>query len=114
VHVTPLGLCTHDFKGAPCPKMLNCVKDCDDYLLDTATQMRPQSRATQAEDGAHFEPSFGTKGRGERDLSENWIAEARATLAGVQRVLSTKPLVCTTLVRPFRGSGSRFEPLRQS
>jgi hypothetical protein len=28
VHVTPLGLCVHDFKVMPCPKFLNCVKDC--------------------------------------------------------------------------------------
>jgi len=24
VHVTPLGLCVHDFKVTPCPKFLNC------------------------------------------------------------------------------------------
>ena len=43
VHVTPLGLCVHDFKVSPCPKMLNCVKDCDDYLFDTANDVHRQN-----------------------------------------------------------------------
>jgi hypothetical protein len=37
-HVTPLGLCVHDFKVTPCPKFLNCVKDCEDYVLDAANK----------------------------------------------------------------------------
>jgi hypothetical protein len=115
VHVTPLGLCTHDFKVAPCPKMLNCVKDCDDYLFDTANQthrhnlvqLRLRTELTLNQALAH-------KDRGERDLSENWVAEARATLAGVQRVLSTQPFGDTTVVRPFDGRGSRFDPLKET
>ena len=43
VHVTPLGLCVHDFKVSPCPKLLNCVKDCDDYLFDTANAAHRQN-----------------------------------------------------------------------
>src|SRR5437879_3056322 len=35
VHVTAFGLCVHDFKVAPCPKALNCVKQCRDFLHDT-------------------------------------------------------------------------------
>jgi hypothetical protein len=115
VHVTPLGLCTHDFKVAPCPKMLNCVKDCDDYLFDTANhthrhnlvQLRLRTELT-------LNQALAQKDRGERDLSENWIAEARATLAGVQRVLSTQPLGDTTVVRPFGGCDSRFDPLKET
>src|SRR5437773_2346769 len=32
VHVTPLGLCLHDFAVTPCPYHLNCVRGCSDYL----------------------------------------------------------------------------------
>jgi len=32
VHVTPLGICVHDFAVAPCPYHLNCVRGCSDYL----------------------------------------------------------------------------------
>ena len=115
VHVTPLGLCTHDFKVAPCPKMLNCVKDCDDYLFDTANQTHHHNLVQlRLRTELALNQALRQKGRGERDLSENWIAEARATLAGVQRVLSTQPFGGTTVVRPFAGRGSRFEPLKET
>jgi len=115
LHVTPLGLCTHDFKVAPCPKMLNCVKDCDDYLFDTANQTHRYNLVQlQLRTELTLNQALAQKDRGERDLSENWIAEAQATLAGVQRVLSAQALGDTTVVRPFAGRGSRFEPLEET
>jgi hypothetical protein len=110
VHVTPLGLCVHDFKVSPCPKMLNCVKDCDDYLFDTANeshrqnlvQLRTRTQQTLARAEAQ-------KARNGIDLSENWIADAKSTLAGVDRILTVQPAQGTTLVRPHSGMGSRGE-----
>lgn len=114
VHVTPLGLCVHDFQVTPCPKFLNCVKDCEDYVLDTANaghinnlvqlQVRTQLTLDQA---------LQQRAKGELDVSENWIAEAQATLTGVQRILAAASAQPLTAVRPFTGKGSRFEALER-
>lgn len=32
VHVTPMGICVHDFAVEPCPYHLNCLRGCPDYL----------------------------------------------------------------------------------
>jgi hypothetical protein len=95
--------------------MLNCVKDCDDYLFDTANQTHRHNLVQlRLRTELTLNQALAQKDRGERDLSENWIAEARATLAGVQRVLSTQPLGDTTVVRPFGGCDSRFDPLKET
>jgi hypothetical protein len=112
VHVTPLGLCVHDFKVSPCPKLLNCVKDCDDYLFDTANaahrqalvQLQQRTKLTLAQAEAQ-------KSRDGGDLSENWIADAKATLAGVEGILATEASEGTTVVRPHAGRASRFQSL---
>ncbi len=109
VHVTPLGLCVHDFKVTPCPKFLNCVKDCEDYVLDTANKnhisnlVQLQTRTELILDRARQQ-----KAKGEEDLSENWIAEAEATLNGVQRILEAASVEPASTVRPFKGKGSKF------
>jgi hypothetical protein len=110
VHVTPLGLCVHDFKVSPCPKMLNCVKDCDDYLFDTTNHVHHQNliqlraRTLQALEQAETQ-----KSRSGVDLSENWIADARTTLAGVDRILAANATGGATIVRPHAGRASRFQ-----
>jgi hypothetical protein len=110
VHVTPLGLCVHDFKVTPCPKFLNCVKDCQDYVLDTANKghisnlVQLHKRTELILDQARQQ-----KTRGEEDLSENWIAEAEATLSGVQRILFAASTDPPGTVRPFKNMGSKFE-----
>jgi hypothetical protein len=49
------------------------------------------------------------KSRGEEDLSENWIAEAEATLSGVQRILFAASTQPPGTVRPFKDKASKFE-----
>ncbi|HVC46881.1 MAG TPA: hypothetical protein VND90_06510, partial [Terracidiphilus sp.] len=115
VHVTPLGLCVHDFKVSPCPKMLNCVKDCDDYLFDTANGVHRQNLVQlQQRTKLTLENAEAQRSRGEADLSEHWIADAKATLAGVDRILSTTPNRGENLVRPHIGKGSRFKRLTEN
>ena len=115
VHVTPLGLCVHDFKVSPCPKMLNCVKDRDDYVLDTANAVHRQNLVQlQQRTKLTLEKAEAQQSRGEADLSEHWIADAKATLAGVDRILSAVPNREETLVRPHVGKGSRFKALTES
>jgi hypothetical protein len=115
VHVTPLGLCVHDFKVTPCPKFLNCVKDCEDYVLDTANKIhisnlvQLQSRTELILDQARQQQA-----KGEEDLSENWIAEVEATLTGVQHILDAASGVPAGTVQPFKGKRSRFERVPQA
>jgi hypothetical protein len=49
------------------------------------------------------------RAKGEKDLSENWIAEAEATLNGVQRILEAASAEPNSALRPFEGNGSNFE-----
>jgi len=112
VHVTPLGLCVHDFKVSPCPKLLNCVKDCDDYLFDTANAAHRQNLVQlQERTKLTLEQAEAEKARCGVDLSENWIADAKATLAGVERILSARPGGGASIVRPHAGKASRFQSL---
>jgi hypothetical protein len=110
VHVTPLGLCVHYFKVTPCPKFLNCVKDCEDYMLDTANKghinnlVQLQTRTELILDQARQQ-----RAKGEEDLSENWIAETEATLSGVQRILDAASITASGTVQPFKGERSKFE-----
>jgi hypothetical protein len=99
----------HDFKVTPCPKFLNCVKDCEDYVLDTANKghinnlVQLQTRTELILDQARQQ-----KAKGEEDLSENWIAETEATLSGVQRILDAASITTSGTVQPFKGKRSRF------
>ena len=108
--MTPLGLCVHDFKVTPCPKFLNCVKDCEDYVLDTANKthisnlIQLRSRTELILDQARQQEA-----KGEDDLSSNWIAEAEATLSGVQHILQAAAVEPAGPVRPFKEKRSRFE-----
>jgi integrase len=110
VHVTPLGLCVHDFKVSPCPKMLNCVKDCDDYLFDTTNQVHRQNLIQLRTRTQHvLQHAEAQKSRSGVDLSENWIADAKATLAGVERILAADSTGGAPIVRPHAGRASRFQ-----
>ena len=112
VHVTPFGVCVHDFKVEPCPSHLNCLKRCRDYLHDSAdpnerqTLMRLEASTSVVLDQAKRQQALG-----ELDLSAHWIAEAEETLTGVREVLAAEPASGTTLVRPFAVDQSKFIPI---
>jgi hypothetical protein len=102
VHVTPLGLCVHDFKVTPCPKFLNCVKDCEDYILDTANKKHIDNLVQlKIRTELALDQALQQRAKGEKDLSENWIAEAEATLNGVQRILEAASAEPNSALRPF-------------
>jgi hypothetical protein len=110
VHVTPLGLCVHDFKVTPCPKFLNCVKDCEDYVLDTSNKIHITNLVQlQARTELILDQARQQRAKGEDDLSENWIAEAEATLTGVRHILTAAEMDPATNLQPFKGKRSRFE-----
>ena len=73
----------------PCPKFLNCVKDCEDYVLDTANKVHIANLVQlQTRTDLILDKARQRNATGEEDLSESWIAEAEATLAGVHRILA--------------------------
>jgi hypothetical protein len=48
------------------------------------------------------------------ELAENWVAEAEATLNGVQGILEAASAEPSTTSRPFKGKGSHFEVVEQN
>jgi hypothetical protein len=112
VHVTAFGLCVHDFKVAPCPKALNCVKQCRDFVHDTGDSrqrralIQLEQRVTLALDQAERQQATG-----QADLSINWVADLRETRDGVRAVLDTGATTTRQIVQPFVDHSSRFTPV---
>ncbi len=111
VHVTSFGLCVHDFKVAPCPKALNCVKHCRDYLHDTSDSnqrralIQLEERVTLALDQAEHQRALG-----EADLSVNWVADLRETREGVREIIQAGEAASGDVVQPFADHPSRYKP----
>lgn len=88
VHVTPLGLCLHDFSTTPCPKALNCVKRCGSFVFDpedqeqrsTLTKLRERNQ--RALEQARKAVTAG------QSLAEAWVVEFEETIDGIDRLLS--------------------------
>ena len=97
------------------PKLLNCVKDCEDYVLDTANKKHINNLVQlQIRTQLTLDQGLQQQAKGEQDLSENWIAEAQATLNGVLRILEAASSESETALRPFKGKGSHFEVVEQN
>jgi hypothetical protein len=112
VHVTPLGICVHDYSGAPCPRFLNCLtgEGCEWYLHDTSDAAQVQTlvqlkRRTET-----------TLECAQRDIDAGrvataWVAEQRTTLRNLNRILTQSAPETGGLVRPFKNGADRFRPV---
>lgn len=111
MHVTPLGLCVHDFSVTPCPRALNCLKDCPDYLHDpNDAGQRAQLVQLQRRTSAvltKMQPEVATG-----HIAPSWVDEHRRTLANVERILATPASPDGAYIRPFADAPTRFQPLR--
>ena len=113
VHVTPLGLCLHDFAVTPCPYHLNCVRGCSDYLRTKGSESEHWhlvqiQKAT--EDALSSAKKF--SGRGDARIAEPWIRHCEETLEGVKKALAIDDQPSTSagdLVRASPNQRSRFE-----
>lgn len=111
MHVTPLGLCVHDFTAAPCPYHLNCVKKCGEYLMDPndplqVRQLVQLERRTRVlHDEAQRAEAAGTP------LAASYVEDLRETLENLMHILrmTAEP---GELARPFAEQPSRHQPLR--
>jgi excisionase family DNA binding protein len=117
IHVTHMGLCLHDFTLWPCPKKLACLsgQGCPDYVFDpsdpkqrinlvqlsrrTSTALE-QAEAKAKSAGLHY--------------AQSWVEDARNTRDNIERILSSAPVESTSLVRPFAGQPTKFEPIGRS
>lgn len=110
MHVTPLGLCIHDFSATPCPLALNCLKGCKDYLHDPADQgqvhqlVQLQRRTRDVLELMAPELQAGK-------LAPAWVEEHQRTLENVTRILEVDAPPDGGLVRPFADHPSRFRPV---
>jgi hypothetical protein len=112
VHVTPLGLCVHDFSATPCPFHLNCLKGdgCAEYLHDAAdegqvqmlVQLKRRTQVTMEE----MQPAIE---RGQ--IAEAWLHEQQTTLRNIERTLDAGASAEGSVVQPFADGASRFQPL---
>lgn len=109
-HVTPLGVCIHDFTISPCPKALNCVRNCKDYLHDTGDPaQRRELILLQRRTDEAVEQVERQRALGQNDLSPDWLRDLKETQDGVNRILEVAAKSDGGVVRPFQGGVSRFE-----
>lgn len=110
MHVTPLGICVHEFNATPCPRALNCLKNCPDYLHDAndAGQRHQlvQLRRRSQEVMVALKPELDA-GR----IAPSWIEEHQTTVANIDRILATPVEDDGSYVRPFSDGTTRFQPL---
>lgn len=112
IHVTHLGFCVHDFNAAPCPKALNCVKGCGSYLHDTADKQQRNALLKLKVVNSHaLNDAKRAMKESQGVLVKEWVADLKATNDGIDQILATVPSDGTTVVAPFEGKPSRFEPL---
>jgi hypothetical protein len=87
------------------------VRNCEDYVLHTANKKHIKNLVQlQVRTQLTLDQALQQQAKGEEDLSENWIAEAEATLSGVQRILEAASAESETALRPFKGKGSTSKP----
>jgi integrase len=110
MHVTPLGLCVHDFSAAPCPLALNCVKGCQDFLTDPGdasqrghlVQLQRRTRTLLAE--AESATAAGTP------LAPSYVHDLQETDQHLTHILSADGAGNDGLVRPFADRETRHRP----
>jgi len=112
VHITPMGICIHDFAIEPCPYYLNCVRGCPEYLRTKGNQKerayliqvkRRTEKALSAMD-EHIIAEYG-------ETAQGWVQHYQETLVGVNAALAPDddPSVSEgTVLRPFEGKPTRF------
>ena len=88
VHITPFGVCVHNFAATPCKHHLNCLRGCGDYLRQKGNQ---QERATLLDLRKRTETELAKARDGVTQAeygASNWVAHQEKTLAGVNAALA--------------------------
>jgi hypothetical protein len=85
VHVTPYGLCVHDFALTPCAFHLNCLRGCPDYLVDPADEVQ---RATLVQLKRRTGEALAAA-RQAGTVADAWVRAHEETLVGIDNALGT-------------------------
>jgi hypothetical protein len=89
VHVTPMGICVHDFAVEPCPYHLNCLRGCPDYLRtrgdDRERRHLLRLKADTEEALAHVQRLAIEEGS---VTVQAWVDHHEQTLRGIEAALA--------------------------
>ena len=88
-HVTPVGICVHNFATKPCEYHLQCLTGCGDYLR-TAGDERERRAIIQVKTRAEATLAAAERAQDRGGLPEaaNWVAHQRRLVAGAERALA--------------------------
>lgn len=103
MHVTPYGLCVHDFAATPCPLSLNCVKGCKDYLHDPSNAEERQGLVQLRRRTREVLEALTAQG----PVAAGWVREQEETLAGLDHILGLPAPAGGGYVAPYAGEGAR-------
>jgi hypothetical protein len=107
VHLTPMGICIHDYSLSPCDRHLNCVRGtCPDYLRTKGDQrernnLREVLRNTKAALISAQDEVKSENG----NLASAWVRHHEETIAGAEAALAVDDdmeIEDGVMIRPFQ------------
>lgn len=91
---------------------MNCVKRCGSYLFDTEDEVqRKRLIDLQLRNARALEDAEAAEAAGNGVMVDEWVRELKATDEGLRIILATEPNAGSTVVAPFKGSPSKYQPL---
>ena len=88
VHITPFGVCVHNFAATPCKHHLNCLRGCGDYLRQKGNQ-RERATLLDLRKRTEVELAKAREGVAQAEYgASNWVDHQEKTLAGVNAALA--------------------------
>jgi hypothetical protein len=106
IHVTHMGLCTHDFSSSPCPHHLQCLNGCEDFLFDPADE-KQRENVEQIVEGTREAIQFAEEQEGD---NTQWMQHQQKVLSNGLEVLDSTKGAESDYAQPFEGQGSNFQP----
>jgi hypothetical protein len=106
IHVTHMGLCTHDFSSSPCPHHLQCLNGCSDFLFDPADEEQREN-VEEIVEGTREAIQLAEKQEGD---NAQWMRHQKKILSNGLKVLEFEEDPESSHAQPFEGEGSNFEP----
>jgi hypothetical protein len=106
IHVTHMGLCTHDFSSSPCPHHLQCLNGCQDFLFDPGDDAQRKNIERIVEDTRE---AIQLAEEQEEDNGQ-WMQHQEKILANGLEVLEAGSQEGSEYAQPFDGQGSNFMP----
>lgn len=106
IHVTHMGLCTHNFSSSPCPYQVQCLNGCSDFLFDPADEAKRQN-VEKIVEGTREAIQLAEEQEGD---NAQWMRHQKKVLSNGLKVLESEEDPESSHVQPFEGEGSNFEP----